>query len=63
MQKDEADSHDITISWQVYDASNSNKISEGEIPKFPIEYKKFPPDENKIMKYNWMKDYALSGAK
>jgi hypothetical protein len=51
------------MKYQIFDSSNSNKISEGEIPDFSLDYEKFKPDDKTLIEYDFTRDYEKSGAK
>jgi len=60
-QYDYVHSFQIHTMWKIYDESNTNLISEGEHPNFTIEDEKFKPDKNKMLFYDFTKDFTLAG--
>ncbi len=44
----------VTTKWKIMCAENSNTISEGSISEFYIYHNEHAPDENMIIKYNFV---------
>lgn len=59
----DASSQDMSMYWKIYDESNSTKLIDSELRSIKLKHDYFKPDDNKVMKFNFVKDYEKGGVR